>query len=103
MAASPSRFVTRRGEFQALGTRTAASPRMAAKRKDRTGISNRSPQEEAARQARVEARKGNLPDFETVNRARKDHPMDKDRESDIASRDRVSETGAGRGLDHIGH
>lgn len=69
----------------------------------RSGITNRSPREEAERQARVEQRKDELPDFETVNRARKDHPMDKDRETDIASRDRIAETGVGLGPDHKGH
>jgi hypothetical protein len=38
-----------------------------------------------------------------VNRPRKDHPVDKDREDEITSPDRISETGAGRGLDHKGH
>lgn len=69
----------------------------------KSGISNRSPQEEAARQARVEERKDELPDFESVNRARKDHPMDKDRETDIESRDRIAETGVGLGPEHKGH
>jgi hypothetical protein len=32
-----------------------------------------------------------------VHRPRKDHPVDKDRERDLESRGRISETGAGRG------
>jgi len=73
------------------------------KKQTPAGITNRTPQEEAERQQRVQQRAEELPDFEAVNRARKDHPMDKDRESDIESRGRISETGAGRGPDHKGH
>ncbi len=68
-----------------------------------SGISNRDKDIENERQQRVERRKDELPDHETVNRPRKDHPMDKDRKRDVESRDRVSETGAGRGTDHTGH
>jgi hypothetical protein len=60
------------------------------------GISNRSKREEDERQQNVERQKDRLPDFEAVNRARKDHPMDKDREQDVQSRQRVSETGVGQ-------
>lgn len=68
-----------------------------------TGITNRPEQVEDEGQQRVEKRKDELPDFENANRPRKDHPIDKDREHDLASRDRISETGAGRGLEHKGH
>jgi hypothetical protein len=68
-----------------------------------TGITNRPEKVEDENQARVERRKDELPDITQVNRPRKDHPVDKDREGDVASRDRVSETGAGRGPDHKGH
>jgi hypothetical protein len=67
------------------------------------GITNRPKRVERENQERVEERKDELPDFESVNRPRKDHPMDKDREHDIPSRDRISETGVGRGPDHKGH
>jgi len=66
-------------------------------------MTNRDQRVEEQNQERVEQRKDELPDFEAVNRARKDHPMDKDRKSDIADRDRISETGAGRGTEHKGH
>jgi hypothetical protein len=68
-----------------------------------TGITNRPEHVEEENQQRVEGRKGELPDIETVNRPRKDHPVDKDRERDIASRDRISETGVGLGPEHKGH
>jgi hypothetical protein len=68
-----------------------------------TGITNRPEQIENENQQRVEERKDELPDIEAVNRPRKDHPLDKDREQDVASRDRISETGAGLGPDHKGH
>jgi hypothetical protein len=68
-----------------------------------TGITNRPKQEEDANQQRVEERKAELPDTTSVNRPRKDHPMDKDREHDVPSRDRIAETGAGRGTEHQGH
>ena len=68
-----------------------------------SGMTNRPKREEQANQERVERRKDELPDFENVNRARKDHPMDKDRKRDIESRGRISETGVGRGLEHKGH
>ena len=68
-----------------------------------TGITNRPKRVERENQERVEERKDELPDFENVNRARKDHPMDKDREDDVASRGRISETGVGRGPEHKGH
>ena len=67
------------------------------------GITNRPKRVERENQERVEERKDELPDFESVNRPRKDHPMDKDREHDVESRGRVSETGAGRGTEHKGH
>jgi hypothetical protein len=67
------------------------------------GITNRPEQEEDENQARVERQKNKLPQIEAVNRPRKDHPMDKDREQDIPSRGRVSETGVGQGLEHKGH
>jgi hypothetical protein len=73
------------------------------KRSTRTGISNRPKAEEDARQARVDAREDELPDIEAANRPRKDHPVDKDRETDLASRGRIFETGVGRGPDHKGH
>ena len=61
-----------------------------------TGITNRPEPIEDENQQRVEQRKDELPDFEAANRARKDHPIDKDRERDVPSRGRISETGAGR-------
>ena len=67
------------------------------------GITNRPKQAENENQQRVEQRKDALPDIEAVNRPRKDHPVDKDREQDIASRGRISETGVGLGPDHNGH
>ncbi len=67
------------------------------------GISNRPVREEQEGQQRVERQKDKLPDIETVNRPRKDHPMDKDREQDLESRGRISETGVGQGLEHKGH
>ena len=68
-----------------------------------TGITNRPHKVEEQNQQRVEAQKNDLPDFEAVNRARKDHPMDKDREFPPEQADRLSETGVGRGPDHQGH
>ncbi len=68
-----------------------------------TGITNHPEKEEQERQQIVERNKDRLPDFEAVNRPRKDHPMDKDQEEGLEGRGRVSETGAGRGLDHSGH
>jgi len=68
-----------------------------------TGITNRSKEAEKEGQRRVEERKDELTDIENVNRPRKDHPVDKDRKKDIASRDRISETGVGLGPDHKGH
>ena len=65
------------------------------------GISNRPQPEEEQNQQRVEARKDQLPDLEQVDK--KDHPVAKDQDHDVAGRDRVSETGAGRGPDHQGH
>ena len=67
------------------------------------GITNRPKQAEDENQRRVERRKDELPEIETVNRPRKDHPVDKDREHDIASRARTSGTGVGLGPDHKGH
>jgi hypothetical protein len=68
-----------------------------------SGITNRPEQIEEENQQRVEQRKDELTDIEAVNRPRKDHPVDKDRERDIPSRDRISETGVGLGPDHHGH
>jgi hypothetical protein len=65
------------------------------------GISNRPESVEDRNQQYVEARKDQLPDLEQVDK--KDHPVAKDQEDDPASRGRVSETGAGRGLEHEGH
>jgi hypothetical protein len=61
------------------------------------GITNRPEPIEDENQQRVEARKDQLPDIEQVHRPQKDHPVDKDRERDLESRGRISETGAGRG------
>ena len=61
-----------------------------------TGITNRPEPIEDENQQRVEQRKDELVDFENVNRARKDHPMDKDRSQDVQSRQRISETGVGQ-------
>src|SRR5438105_9472303 len=61
------------------------------------GITNRPKDAEEEGQRRVEQRKDELTDIENVNRPRKDHPVDKDRKHDIASRDRISETGVGLG------
>jgi hypothetical protein len=68
-----------------------------------TGISNRPQKDEEQRQAQVEAKKSELPDFEAANRARKDHPIDKDREFPPDQAHRLNETGVGRGLEHQGH
>jgi hypothetical protein len=68
-----------------------------------TGITNRPKSQENEGQRRVEDRKDELPDIEAANRPRKDHPVDKDRERDIDSRGRISETGVGRGPEHKGH
>ena len=68
-----------------------------------SGITNRDKRIEDDNQQRVEERKDELPDIEAVNRPRKDHPMDKDQSDDVASRGRISETGAGRGTEHRGH
>jgi hypothetical protein len=57
------------------------------------GITNRPKRDETKNQQRVKQRKDALPPLENVNRPRKDHPLDKDREHDLASRDRVNETG----------
>jgi hypothetical protein len=67
------------------------------------GVTNRPEREEEENQKRVEQQKDKLPDFEAVNRPRKDHPMDKDQEQDLESRGRISETGVGQGLEHKGH
>ena len=67
------------------------------------GMTNRPKSVEDDNQARVEARKDELPDIEAVNRPRKDHPVDKDREHGVVERDRIAETGAGRGTEHEGH
>jgi hypothetical protein len=68
-----------------------------------TGISNRPEDVEDAGQQRVEARKDQLPEADTVNRLRKDHPADKDRATSADEAGRVAETGAGRGPEHQGH
>lgn len=65
------------------------------------GITNRPESVEEQNQERVEARKDELPDLEQVDK--KDHPVAKEQEHDVPSRDRVSETGAGRGVEHKGH
>ena len=65
------------------------------------GITNRPESVEQQNQQRVEARKDELPDIEQVDK--KDHPVAKEQEHDVPSRDRVSETGAGRGPEHQGH
>ena len=65
------------------------------------GITNRPKRDETKNQQRVERRKDTLPPIENVNRPRKDHPLDTDREHDVPSRDRVTETG--RGPEHRGH
>jgi hypothetical protein len=65
------------------------------------GITNRPKGQEEQNQQRVEAQKDKLPDIEQVDK--KDHPVAKDREHDVPSRDRISETGAGRGTEHEGH
>ncbi|MCA1645541.1 MAG: hypothetical protein LC797_08785 [Chloroflexi bacterium] len=70
---------------------------------DMTGITNRPQQLENENQQRVEKRADELPDLETVNRPRKDHPVDKDRERDVSSGDRISDTGVGLGPEHKGH
>jgi hypothetical protein len=68
-----------------------------------TGMTNRPEHLEEENQERVEAQKDRLPDFEQVNRPRQDHPMDRDQEFPPEEAGRVTETGAGRGLDHQGH
>ena len=65
------------------------------------GISNRPEPVEEQNQQRVEAQKDRLPDIEQVDK--KDHPVAKEQEHDVPSRDRIAETGAGRGTDHKGH
>ena len=68
-----------------------------------TGMTNRPQKAEEENLQRVEKRKDELTDIESVNRPRKDHPVDKDREHDVASRGRIAETGVGLGPDHKGH
>jgi hypothetical protein len=68
-----------------------------------SGITNRPERLEQEGQQRVEEKKDELPDVEAVNRPRKDHPLDKDREQDIPSRGRIAETGVGLGPEHKGH
>ena len=65
------------------------------------GITNRPEGVEEQNQQRVEAQKDRLPDIEQVDK--KDHPVAKEQEHDVPGRDRISETGAGRGPEHIGH
>ena len=65
------------------------------------GITNRPEPVEEENQQRVEARKDELPDMEQVDKH--DHPVAKDQEHGVAERDRIAETGAGRGTEHIGH
>ena len=65
------------------------------------GISNRPEPVEEQNQQRVEAQKDRLPDIEQVDK--KDHPVAKEQEHDVPSRDRIAETGAGRGTEHQGH
>jgi len=65
------------------------------------GISNRPKRVEAQNQQRVETRKDELPDLE--QQTKHQHLVGKDQEHEVAERDRVSETGAGRGPEHKGH
>jgi hypothetical protein len=67
------------------------------------GITNRPDDLEHENQQRVERRKDDLPDIETVNRPRKDHAVDKDRVDELPDRGRISDTGVGLGPDHKGH
>ncbi len=66
-----------------------------------TGITNRPEGLEAQNQQRVESQKDRLPDIEQVDKH--DHPVAKDKANEPEQRDRVSETGAGRGTEQIGH
>lgn len=66
-----------------------------------SGISNRPKNLEKQGQRRVEEQKDKLPDLEQLDK--RDHPVAKDQANQPADRDRVSETGAGRGTEHEGH
>ncbi|MDQ3810499.1 MAG: hypothetical protein M3336_09430 [Chloroflexota bacterium] len=66
-----------------------------------TGITNRPEPVEDANQQRVEARKEELPDVEQETKHQ--HLVGKDQEHSLEARDRIHETGAGRGLEHKGH
>jgi hypothetical protein len=68
-----------------------------------SGITNRPQRLEDENQRRVEDRKDELPQIDGVNRPRKDHPLEKDRDHEVDERGRVSETGAGRGTEQKGH
>jgi hypothetical protein len=65
------------------------------------GITNRPQRVEDQNQERVEARKHELPDLE--QQTKHQHLVGKDKEHDVEGRDRIAETGAGRGPDHEGH
>jgi hypothetical protein len=65
------------------------------------GITNRPKRVEDQNQQRVEARKDELPDVEQETKHQ--HLVAKDKEHTVESRDRIAETGAGRGTDHEGH
>lgn len=65
------------------------------------GMTNRPKREEDKNQQRVERRKDQLPDMERVNQ--RENPVGKDQANEPAERDRLSDTGAGRGLEHRGH
>ena len=49
----------------------------------------------------MEKQKDKLPDIEQVDK--NDHPVGKNKASEPVERDRISETGAGRGPEHEGH
>jgi hypothetical protein len=65
------------------------------------GITNRPQRIEEQNQQRVEKQKNKLPDIEQVDQ--RDHPVAKDKANEPVERDRISETGAGRGPEHEGH
>ena len=65
------------------------------------GITNRPEPVEDDNQQRVEARKDQLPDVE--QQTKHQHLVGKDQEEPLNVRDRLSETGAGRGPTHHGH
>ncbi len=65
------------------------------------GITNRPKGLEDQNQERVEARKDELP--EVAQETKHQHLVGKDQEHGVEGRDRIAETGAGRGTDHEGH